>query len=272
MLTDLVARSIRAMLTLEFGYTLVYTNSMALQAVVENKAVGKPSLHEANAVFFQEVVRGSKMILRTVVDELRPDHRLAHIPVRAYSRIMTAALFLLKALAIDPGASDSVESLDLVDAAAAAMQESVVDDVNLASRWGVLLSQLASGQRGRLYHGQIQQTEHPANTQSVIADNDFPTMMYWPHASISSRDRTNCMPPDILSVPAQNLFIDADRVFEDVSGPFFEHRGPVGPVQSYSSVHLPSFLIDPPQNIGEGAITQTTWTNSDGNLNIFADV
>ena len=97
----------RSILTIEYGYVRVYTNSLALQAVVEkcyrNTADGGAipvstmvSSYEENQEYFTEVITAAKSILQTVVEELLPDDRLKHVPIRTYSRILAGAMFGLK--------------------------------------------------------------------------------------------------------------------------------------------------------------------------------
>jgi hypothetical protein len=87
----------RAILTIEYGYSMVYMNSVALQAVIyhrDSKAT-KP-IHAGNEEFLLDVVQGGRTILQTVVDDLLPGHLMKHIPVKTYSRVLAGALFLLK--------------------------------------------------------------------------------------------------------------------------------------------------------------------------------
>jgi hypothetical protein len=51
---------------------------------------------EGNEDYFMEVVTSARSILQTVVEELLPDDRLKHIPIRTYSRILAGAMFCLK--------------------------------------------------------------------------------------------------------------------------------------------------------------------------------
>ena len=91
-------------------------NGLALQAVLEQwttKAGGNDhstspqssesslsssfsNIYTQNESYIQEVIDSSRIILRHVVYDLLPDDHLKHAPVRAYFRIVSAAMFLLK--------------------------------------------------------------------------------------------------------------------------------------------------------------------------------
>ena len=92
-------------------------NGLALQAVIEqwtNKignsdhtAPQSPessisssfsNLYSRNESFIREVVDASRTVLQHVVYDLLPNDYLKHAPVRAYFRIVSAAMFLLKVM------------------------------------------------------------------------------------------------------------------------------------------------------------------------------
>lgn len=52
--------------------------------------------YEGNKEYFMEVVNGARAMLQVVVEELLPENRLKHVPVRTYSRILAGAMFCLK--------------------------------------------------------------------------------------------------------------------------------------------------------------------------------
>src|SRR5438045_3003251 len=121
----------RHILTIEYEYLRVYINSLALQAVVERcttnagntayiQATGSASsiggaispnprsygsvpfstlisLYGGDQDYVKEVVDASRSLLQTVVDGLLPGDYLKHAPVRTYFRIISGAMFLLKA-------------------------------------------------------------------------------------------------------------------------------------------------------------------------------
>lgn len=97
----------RSILNIEFAYVRVYINSVALQAVVEHCTRGTSegntmplsmilNPYEGNQEYFMEVVSAARALLQIVVEELIPDDRLRHVPIRTYSRILAGAMFCLK--------------------------------------------------------------------------------------------------------------------------------------------------------------------------------
>ncbi|KAI2345857.1 zinc finger transcriptional activator [Ophidiomyces ophidiicola] len=158
---DLVSKPMRLILAIEFGYVKVYINSVALQAVVEHynrcaKEGGSMPLsallnpYEGNKQYFMEVVNSARAMLQIVVEELLPENRLKHVPVRTYSRILAGAMFCLKAYALAAKDSETAISLTLVERTAEALCTCVVDDVHLSNRFGELLQALVSSLRSRV--------------------------------------------------------------------------------------------------------------------------
>lgn len=105
----------RTALSMEYEYTRLYINCMALQAVVDkwttmasqdmqNNANGAKhsSLHVlmeqymVNEAYIQEVIDASRTILRTVLDILVPNDYLKHAPIRTFFRILSGMIFILK--------------------------------------------------------------------------------------------------------------------------------------------------------------------------------
>ena len=95
---------------MEYEYTRVYANSLALQAVLEqwisNTGTNHPSkplkssslatLYRQNEYYIKECVDASRTLLRHLVNGLLPDDSLKHAPTRTYFRILSGAMFLLK--------------------------------------------------------------------------------------------------------------------------------------------------------------------------------
>ena len=54
------------------------------------------TLYGRNESYIKEVIDASRIILQHVVYDLLPNDYLKHAPVRAYFRIVSAAMFLLK--------------------------------------------------------------------------------------------------------------------------------------------------------------------------------
>ena len=175
---DAVSRSMRSMLVIEYEYVRVYAYSVALQAITERRIRDLDLRNtESQAISDQEITdnehlrqitAAARSILRTVVYDLVGS--VAYIPVRTYSRILAGSLCLLKVseasvhpahsipyqltpietCAIGINKTEAGISLEMVDAAAEALRNSVTDDLNLCTRWGELLQTLSSNLRERI--------------------------------------------------------------------------------------------------------------------------
>ncbi|KAI9877370.1 MAG: hypothetical protein M1830_004103 [Pleopsidium flavum] len=168
-----IPNHMRHILLIEYEYSRLYINSLALQAVVERwtssagsraqrnrvaSIVGGPSngmvsmatlleLYRGNEEYIGEVIDASRNILRVVVDGLLPGDYLKHTPVRTYFRVLSGAMFLLKTFALGAKEDDVALSLSLMDRTIEALRTCVVDDVHLSIRIGDLLETLTSSIR-----------------------------------------------------------------------------------------------------------------------------
>jgi hypothetical protein len=176
---------IRHILTIEYEYVRIYVNSLSLQAVVERCTNNAEKTANAGSVsgnsaaqlspqtqnyygklplgqlggftaedqeYVNEVVDGSRNLLRTVVQGLLPGDYLKHAPVRTYFRIISGAMFLLKTFALGAKKSDVELSISLMDQTVEALRNCVVDDVHLGIRFADLLESLTSRLRNRFIH------------------------------------------------------------------------------------------------------------------------
>ncbi|KAL1965679.1 hypothetical protein VTN77DRAFT_5179 [Rasamsonia byssochlamydoides] len=160
----------RNILTIEFEYTRLYVNCLALQAVVDrwttmnNETSGRSGsgqssgsgslrvlmeLYRVNETYIQEVVDASRRILQTVLDGLLPGEHLKHCPVRTYFRILSGMIFILKTFTLGATEDDVRVSLDLQDRTIEALRTCVVDDVHLGNTISRLLELLTTNIRTR---------------------------------------------------------------------------------------------------------------------------
>ena len=99
----------RSMLGIEYEYVRLYAYSIVLQSVVERRkekgSIGETSLNvedeQHSDVLYDKLYLGyltdaARSLLSIVVDDLFARGYLQYIPVRPYSRILAAALYLLK--------------------------------------------------------------------------------------------------------------------------------------------------------------------------------
>ncbi|RDW63145.1 Zn(II)2Cys6 transcription factor domain-containing protein [Aspergillus mulundensis] len=163
--------AMRHILIIEYEYTRLYVNSLALQAVVDRwttmsnedaQAQNKPSsasgntsfnvlmeLYRVNEPFIQEVVNSSRKILTTVLEGLVPGDHLKHAPVRTCFRILSGMIFLLKTFTLGAKEDDVRVSLDLQDRTVEALRTCVVDDIHLSHAIARLLELLTANIRTR---------------------------------------------------------------------------------------------------------------------------
>lgn len=136
------------MLLIEFQFTRTYINSLAVQAVVD-RAFKIPtqeeflmtSVFERHSVdwgFIQEVVDGSRKILKKVI-ELEEDGLLRFCPARILSRTISASILLLKATGLGTRIEQAQVSLELLDKLVFALRSDPVDELHLANRYASLL-------------------------------------------------------------------------------------------------------------------------------------
>lgn len=122
------------MLTIEYQYVRIYTNSVGMQAVVERTLaetdtdvpqddVLPMNLEPRDYDFIQEVVDGSCQILQKVV-QLSESGALRYSPVRIFLRITTSSIYLIKGLSLGSRNQKLQSSLDILDAAIRALRAS----------------------------------------------------------------------------------------------------------------------------------------------------
>lgn len=176
-----VPTQLRHVLTIEFEYTRVYLNSLALQAVVERCTHNTPlqSHAQPNGLngrttngngnddggaipfstlvkwyandrhYINEVIDASRNVLKVVVDGLHPGGYLRHAPVRTFFRIVSVAIILLKTFALGATEEDVAVSLGLLSDSVDALRTSIVDDVHVGNRFADLVETLTHRIRSR---------------------------------------------------------------------------------------------------------------------------
>lgn len=146
------------MLSIEYQYVRIYTNSLGMQAVVERtlaEADAEGLQDEAAPMtitpidydFIQEVVDGSCQILQKVC-QLAESGPLRYSPVRIFLRITSSAIYLIKGLSLGVRNTKLQCSLDILDRAIHALRSSTLDDMHLASRYATLLELHVTRLRG----------------------------------------------------------------------------------------------------------------------------
>jgi hypothetical protein len=140
--------SSKLMVFLEYSYVRMYTNSLAIQAVVERAKTKMPVTaldydflkkdNHHDYLFIQEVVDASRSVLQIAVDLAEADV-LRFCPVRVFISITSASVFLLKAISLGTRRSDLQISLEVLDKCIVALKTNICDDIHLSCRYGILL-------------------------------------------------------------------------------------------------------------------------------------
>ncbi|KAF2106244.1 hypothetical protein BDV96DRAFT_508227 [Lophiotrema nucula] len=171
-----VPTQLKHVLSIEYEYTRVYLNSLALQAVVERCTHNTPqqthaqpngpsssTSRDGGAIpfstlvkwygndrhYIKEVIDASRNVLLTVVEGLYPGDYLRHAPVRTFFRIVSVAIILLKTFALGATEDDVAYSLNLLGRAVLALRTSIVDDVHVGNRFADLMESLTNRIRAR---------------------------------------------------------------------------------------------------------------------------
>ncbi|OXV08517.1 hypothetical protein Egran_03713 [Elaphomyces granulatus] len=189
-----LSSQMRNILTIEYEYTRLYVNCLALQAVVDRwttmtnetsaaqtqgghsgsaSSSGTTSLrvlmqlYRDNEMYIQEVVDASRKILQTVLDGLVPGDHLKHCPVRTFFRILSGMIFILKTFTLGATEDDVRVSLALQDKTIEALRTCVVDDVHLSNTISRLLELLTANIRTRfLRFAQMDRADNDAQDRA----------------------------------------------------------------------------------------------------------
>lgn len=247
------------MLTIEYEYTRVYVNSLALQAVVERCTHNTPlqshaqpngaasssgnngvnGSNDGSAIPFstlvkwygndrhhiREVVDASRNVLKVVVDGLYPDY-LRHAPVRTFFRIVSVAIILLKTFALGATEDDVAITLSLLDRAVYALRTSIVDDVHVGNRFADLVDTLTHRIRGRFVR--------------LAANGSTGMSRAGSHSPARTRAHTPMMPPPPPLLPQQNHLQPGPFTFGQPTGSSVPGSPSLGITASGRATPVPS--------------------------------
>ena len=283
------------MLAIEYGYVRVYAYSVALQAITERRIRDLDLRNTESQVtsdqeitdieHLRQITAAARSILRTVVYDIVGS--VAYIPVRTYSRILAGSLCLLKVseasvhpvrsiphpltpietCAIGINKTEAGISLEMVDAAAEALRNSVTDDLNLCTRWGELLQTLSSNLRERIEqisaaNGSLKKDATPihsapaGNRSSTNSDpssfgNNPNPLFEASRQNINTAATTTLADPDIFSANCV-YYPGANQVTTDVNG-------------GASGWDDLSLWLDPLGHASAGNVGQMSW-HGDGSM------
>ncbi|RAL14573.1 Zn(II)2Cys6 transcription factor domain-containing protein [Aspergillus homomorphus CBS 101889] len=268
-----LAPPMRNILMIEYEYTRLYVNSLALQAVVDrwttmsNEAaqsqMSRPNagpsasgvgfhvlmeLYRVNEPYIQEVVDASRKILQTVLEVLVPGDHLKHAPVRTCFRILSGMIFILKTFTLGAKEDDVRVSLDLQDRTVEALRTCVVDDVHLNHAIARLLELLTTSIRTRflrfapLDRGGDGEQERPS---APVSRHQSPR----PRDGVPGRREGSSHTWTPAQNPAQNLgYVDGTSQTGTSMSSVHDPLAAI-PAQSINSSHINVSFMPPPPSM-----------------------
>lgn len=146
-------------LFIEYHFVRVYTHSVGMQAVVERAVaendtnnfdeVRPTAINPTDYEYIQEVIDGCCQILQKVI-HLAEAGALRFSPVRIVLRIMSASIFLMKALSLGTRQAKLQDALKILESSTKALKSNALDDVHLSTRYATLLEMHVSRLRQNL--------------------------------------------------------------------------------------------------------------------------
>ncbi|EOD44338.1 putative fungal zn binuclear cluster domain containing protein [Neofusicoccum parvum UCRNP2] len=199
---NIIPKLMHEILAIEYEYSRVYINSLALQAVVERCVTNThaaAAANEANGLgsipagtipphmlvrwygddrhFIREVVDGCRNVLIIVTKGLEPGGYLKHAPVRTFFRIISVTIILLKTFALGATEDDVALSLGLMEEAVSALRNCIVDDVHVGNRFADMLITLITRIKSRFHNNfgnPMMPPPHPGQGYNNSANGNNP--------------------------------------------------------------------------------------------------
>lgn len=206
-------------LAIEYEYSRVYINSLALQAVVERCVTNTHAAAAANMLnglgsiaagtipaqmlvrwygddrhFIREVIDGCRNVLQIVTKGLEPGGYLKHAPVRTFFRIISVTIILLKTFALGATEDDVALSLGLMEEAVSALRNCIVDDVHVGNRFADMLITLITRIKSRFVR-MAGSGSGRASMQASRATSQSPSMSTAPAITTNHQNYNNPMMP-----------------------------------------------------------------------------
>lgn len=135
---------------MEYHYTRMYINSIAVQALVErasHASSGDRWLEQdllrqgcAQDLGFVNNVRESSGQILVITKKLSDEGILKYFPVRFFLRVVSASIFLLKTICLGSKGNDARIALDQLEDAIQALMRKDSDDIHLSSRYAELIA------------------------------------------------------------------------------------------------------------------------------------
>lgn len=196
-----ISNHLRDLLFVDYQYLRITLNNLSVQAVVEraisqnDNAVNHSmklshssrtiklseellltSLSTSDHNLTSEVVDACVLTLKKTIHLAHNDH-LRFAPVRVYLRIVSASIFLLKAISLGARNADLQASLAVLDECIQALKgASAVDEMHLSSRYGALIERHVNRFRHNFVRP-FRDRESSTRRPSVILGLNFRTEM-----------------------------------------------------------------------------------------------
>ncbi|EMD00514.1 hypothetical protein BAUCODRAFT_144175 [Baudoinia panamericana UAMH 10762] len=146
----MVASAAKDIVLVEYYFTRVYVNSLALQALIERTSGGMSGSswldqdlfrkeYKQDFRFINDVRESSGHILVTA-KKLSDEGVLQYSPVRFFLRLVAASIYLVKTLSLGTREADATNSLRQLEACVEALAKNRADDVHLSSRYAELMA------------------------------------------------------------------------------------------------------------------------------------
>ncbi|GAA5920323.1 hypothetical protein JCM1841_004532 [Sporobolomyces salmonicolor] len=216
--TMLQQRSVEAtLLDIEFSYVKLYGFAIALRALQERlrravKAndlwfVSPSLLNLQEGQWVLDALAAAQSILTQTVEFLAPKGYLRLAPSRIYQRILFAATFLFKALAVGVVEHGQSKVLGLLDQAITALHDSAVDRQHIARGFAALLRRLQAQCKPTLLSGTgvrpapaaANGSVHPEHPAASTTSQPSPRPQQPP---LPAQQPSQPHPPDPLFTPA----------------------------------------------------------------------
>lgn len=188
---------------MEYHYTRMYINSIAVQALVERASHATSGDHwleqdflrkecARDLRFINEVRESSGQVL-AITKRLSDEGVLQYFPVRFFLRVVAASIFLLKIVCLGLKVDDTRVALDQLEHAVEALMCKGSDDIHLSSRYAELIARHVRRMK-RKFH-----VEHASRESATKANTPKSTA-----APSQNEIRDNYVPASAMSGMSQD--------------------------------------------------------------------
>ncbi|KAE8376924.1 hypothetical protein BDV26DRAFT_305177 [Aspergillus bertholletiae] len=126
---------LESILHIEYQYLQVFANSIKVQSLVEKILNSPTHSSTTDRTCVDQVINRSTEILQWIL--IQPT--IQYLPIRGFLRVISASIFLMKALALGVRTTQLHASLNLLEQTITTLQSSSLDDMQLVSQYASLL-------------------------------------------------------------------------------------------------------------------------------------